>query len=68
MLSSPPFSNLQLELLRLSATDTPDGYLPELKNVTVTYLLEKARDEADRQRDARDCDNGTVQAWLEPAA
>lgn len=31
MLSVPPFSNLQLELLQFYAAGVPDAYLPELK-------------------------------------
>lgn len=65
---SAPLSNLQLELLQLYAAGVPDDYLPELKNVIANYLLNKARDEADRQWDARGYDESKVQAWLDPAA
>lgn len=68
MLPKAPLSNLQLELLQLYAAGVPDEYLAELKNVIARYLLEKARDEADRQWDARGYDESTVRAWLDPAA
>ena len=67
MLPSAPLSNLQLELLQLYAAGVPDAFLPELKNVIANYLLEKARDEADRQWTARGYDENTAQAWLNPA-
>lgn len=68
MLPSAPLSNLQLELLQLYAAGVPDAFLPELKNVIANYLLEKARNEADQQWDARGYDENTAQAWLNPAA
>lgn len=68
MLPAAPLSNLQLELLHLYAAGVPDAYLPELKNIIANYLLEKARDEADRQWDARGYDENQVKAWLDPAA
>ena len=68
MLPSAPLSNLQLELLQLYAAGVPDAFLPELKNVIANYLLEKARDEADRQWAARGYDEYTALAWLNPAA
>ena len=68
MLPAAPFSNLQLELLQLYAAGVPDAYLPELKNVIANYLLEKARDEAGREWDARGYHHDQVKAWLDPAA
>lgn len=55
-----PLSNLQLELLQLYAAGVPDEYLPELKEVIANYLLNKARDEANRQWNERGYDEGTA--------
>lgn len=44
---NPPLSNLQVEMLRLFATDIPEENLKEVKNLVAHYLLERARDKAD---------------------
>ena len=44
---SPPLTNLQVELLKIFATQIPEEHLKELKNVIARFLLEKARDRAD---------------------
>lgn len=62
-----PFSNIQLELLKIYAAGVPDEYLPELRDVISRYLFEKASDEAQRQWDARGYDETTLQQWLDPA-
>ena len=49
MLTIPqPMSNMQLELLKVYSSGVPDEWLPEIKEMLARYLLEKARDEADR--------------------
>ena len=63
MLATAPFSNLQLEMLKLYAAGVPDAYLPDIKKIIADYLFEKASDEADRQWDARGYDETTVQGW-----
>lgn len=44
---NPPLSNLQVEMLKLFATDVPEENLAEVKNMIAKYLLEKTRDKAD---------------------
>jgi hypothetical protein len=43
-----PFSNLQMELLKLFARQLSDADLLEVKNVLATHFLEKAMDAADK--------------------
>ena len=45
---SYPFSNIQVELLKLYSTGISDAYLLELKNVISQFLFEKARNRAPR--------------------
>ncbi len=42
----PPFSNMQMELLKLYAAGVPDEYLDEIKEMIAQFLLKKAREEA----------------------
>ena len=44
---NPPLSNLQVEMLKLFATDIPEENLKEVKSLVAHYLLERARDKAD---------------------
>lgn len=44
---NPPLSNLQVEMLKLFATDIPEENLAEVKHLIAKYLLEQARDKAD---------------------
>ncbi|MCY7422134.1 MAG: hypothetical protein LH478_10390 [Chitinophagaceae bacterium] len=44
---NPPLSNLQVEMLKLFATDIPEENLEEVKILVAKYLLENARDKAD---------------------
>ena len=43
-----PLSNVQSEMLKLFASNIPDEHLIELKKVMAKFLLEKARDKADK--------------------
>ncbi|MBI5218617.1 MAG: hypothetical protein HY958_06790 [Bacteroidia bacterium] len=45
---SPPLTNMQLALLDIFATQIPDKHLVELRNIIARFLLEKARDKADK--------------------
>jgi len=49
----PPLSNIQAELLKLFNTDIPEEHLVELKELMARFLLEKARDKADRVWDEK---------------
>ncbi|MCC5931156.1 MAG: hypothetical protein JJU28_18050 [Cyclobacteriaceae bacterium] len=43
-----PLSNVQSEMLKLFASNIPEEHLVELKKVMAKFLLEKARDKADK--------------------
>ena len=43
-----PFSNIQLELLKLYSRDIPESDLIQIKLFLARYFAEKAMDEADR--------------------
>ncbi len=43
-----PFSNIQLELLKLYSRDIPESDLIQIKSFLARYFAEKAMDEADR--------------------
>jgi hypothetical protein len=61
---NPPFTNVQLELLKVFATQLSDEDLQELKKIIAKFLLEKARDRADEIWDERGYDEETMEAWL----
>jgi len=44
----PPLSNVQSEMLKLFSSDIPEEHLVELKKVMAEFLLEKARNKADK--------------------
>jgi hypothetical protein len=45
---SQPFSNLQLELLKLYASNVPDEDLLQIRDLLAKFFFEKAKDAADR--------------------
>lgn len=49
----PPFSNLQLELLKLYATNVPEADLLEIKRFLARFFMKKAITEADEIWDNR---------------
>jgi len=61
---SYPFSNIQVELLKLYSTGISDVYLLELKNVISQFLFEKARNRADEIWTEKNYNQETVQQWL----
>ena len=61
---NPPLTNLQAELLKLFARQIPDEQLEELKNVIARFLLDKARDKADKIWDERGYDETTIDKML----
>jgi hypothetical protein len=67
-MSSPnpatPFTNLQAELLRLFAAEIPEEHLRELKKIIAQFLLEKARDKADKIWDERGYTQQTIEHLL----
>jgi len=62
--TTTPFTNLQAELLKLFATEIPDEHLQELKKIIAQFLLEKARDKADKIWDERGYTQQTVERLL----
>ncbi len=48
-----PFSNLQLELLKLYASNIPDADLLEIKRYLARFFMKKAISEADKIWDER---------------
>ncbi len=48
-----PFSNVQVELLKLYQTGVPDEYLEDLKILIARFLFTKARAKADKIWDAK---------------
>ena len=48
MMHTQPFSNLQLELLKLYATNVPDADLLEIKRYLARFFMKKAITEADK--------------------
>lgn len=62
---NPPLSNVQAELLKLFARQIPDEQLEELKNVIARFLLEKARDKADKIWDERGYDEHQIDKMLQ---
>jgi hypothetical protein len=53
MSHNPPFSNLQMELLKLYATNIPDMDLLEIKRYLARFFMKKAIAEADKIWDER---------------
>lgn len=59
-----PLTNLQVELLKLFARDMPEEKLLALKQLISDYLLDMAREEADKAWDEKGYDENTVKKWL----
>lgn len=60
-----PLTNLQMELLDLFTLQLPDQQLMELRRIISLYLLEQARDEADKVWKEKGYDEGTIQQLLD---
>ena len=61
----PPLSNVQAELLKLFSAEVPEAHLLELKKVMAKFLLEKARDKADAEWDAKGYSDEKLQQILD---
>jgi hypothetical protein len=59
----PPFSNMQVELLKLYAAGVPDELLPEIKELIARFLLSRAREEAGKIWLERGYDEKTIERW-----
>ncbi len=55
-----PFSNVQLELLKLFASNVTDEELLEIKELLAKYFFEKAKDSADKAWDEKGLDEKTL--------
>lgn len=55
-----PFSNIQLELLKLYSSNIPDEDLLVLKKMMAKYFFEKAKDAADKAWDEKGLDEETL--------
>jgi hypothetical protein len=55
-----PFSNIQLELLKLYADNIPDEDLLAIKKLIAKYFFEKAKDAADKAWDEKGLDEKTL--------
>ncbi|NJN33356.1 MAG: hypothetical protein HC817_02970 [Saprospiraceae bacterium] len=65
MLTIPqPLSNVQLELLKVYSAGVPDEWLVEIREMLAQYMLEKARDEADKIWQAKGYSEKTIEKWL----
>lgn len=60
-----PFTNLQMEMLKLFATKVSEEDLITIRDMIARYLLERARDEADRIWDERGYTDEKLQQLLE---
>jgi hypothetical protein len=59
-----PFSNMQMELLKLYAAGVPDEYLAEIREIIARFLLEKARAEAGKVWDEKGYTEETARQWI----
>lgn len=62
--TSPRFSNLQLELLRLYSRDLPEEELIEIKQLLATYFAEKLRRHADQVWEEKGWTDDTMEEFL----
>jgi len=59
-----PLTNLQVELLKLFARNVPEDRLLAIKEMISDYLLDAARDEADKAWERKGYSEETVKEWL----
>ena len=59
-----PFSNVQLELLKLFATDMDDKDIQELKSMLAHFYAKKATDAADKAWVEKGLTNEIMDKWL----
>ena len=64
---SQPLSNLQLELLKVYSSGIPDEWLLDIREMIARYMLEKARDEADKLWKEKGYSEKTIEKWLKEA-
>ena len=59
-----PLTNFQVELLKLFARDLPEKNLRDLKEMISDYLLEMAREEADKVWEKKEYTKQNADDWL----
>ncbi len=64
MSHNPPFSNLQMELLKLYATNIPDADLIEIRRYLARFFMKKAVAEADQIWDKKGYTPELMETWL----
>ncbi len=64
MTHSAPLSNLQLELLKLYATNLPEEDLLNIKRLLARYFMKKAIQNADAIWDECGYTNDLMQKWV----
>jgi hypothetical protein len=62
--SLSPFSNTQLELLKLFSTDMSDSELKELKELLANFYAQKSMKAADKAWDEKGLSNQEMDRWL----
>ncbi|NJN33120.1 MAG: hypothetical protein HC817_01580 [Saprospiraceae bacterium] len=67
MSHNPPFSNLQLELLKLYSTNISDSDLLVIKRFLARFFMQKAIDEADQIWDEQKYTPELMRKWLKGA-
>ena len=61
---SKPFSNIQMELLKLYSMNIDDNELLHIKNYLAQFFMQKAIDEADRVWDEKGYSNELMDEWI----
>ena len=58
------FSNIQMELLKLYATNISDNELKEIKQKLAEFFSQKAINEADKLWDEKQMDDALMTKWI----
>ena len=61
---SKPFSNIQMELLKLYSMNIDDNDLLHFKNYLSQFFMQKAIDEADKVWDEKGFSNELMDEWI----
>lgn len=61
----PPLSNVQAELLKVFSANIPDEQLAELKSIMARFLLDSARNTADKTWDEKGYTDEKLQQLLD---
>ena len=64
MVIDKPLSNGQLELMKMFTHELSEQDLVQLKRTLAKFFADRASDEMDRQWEAQDWSNETMDSWL----